>query len=522
MVGNVYLVGFMGSGKSTVGAMLAARLNRELTDMDELLEKEFGKSVTQVFEDHGEDAFRERETRLLSLTAQKSGLVVATGGGLPIREENRAILKESGISVYLQANLNTLKKHVGESGKKDRPLWNDDAGVSSLLEERRSIYEQSDIMVRTDKKSPERVTEMVLEALVSDSTFDIVLDGHRCAVTATLNGPNALIGYIAGRRVFLVTDATVERLHGGRYRQVLGDVPAVILKPGEQSKSLTSARKIYEKLLSERFDRDDVLVAIGGGVVTDLGAMVASTFKRGMGLILVSTTLVGCVDAAVGGKAAVNLGQAKNVVGCFSIPDAVVLDLEALGTLYRKQLCEGIVEAYKTGLIADANLAGLIESNVKMLLSGDLLTLSETATRSAAIKAKIVSEDFRESGRRMILNFGHTYGHAVEGYNRFRVSHGTAVALGMRVATEISRSRGLLDSKSAATIDAVLTRVVPKSVPAPPAAEAWDLMLHDKKIRKGNIVFVLPDGVGKAVCVDDVTLAEISRALKKLEETNRG
>jgi 3-dehydroquinate synthetase len=167
-------------------------------------------------------------------------------------------------------------------------------------------------------------------------------------------------------------------------------------------------------------------------------------------------------------------------------------------------------------------LAVFVEGNLGGLLSRDLLALAETASWSAKTKAKVVEDDFRESGRRMILNFGHTYGHAVEGYNRFRVSHGNAVALGMRLATEISRNRGLLDSESAARIDATLLRIVPKSVAAPSAEDAWDLMLHDKKIRKGKVIFVLLDGVGTAVCVDDVSQKELSGALKKLEEKSNG
>jgi 3-dehydroquinate synthetase len=276
---------------------------------------------------------------------------------------------------------------------------------------------------------------------------------------------------------------------------------------------------MYEALMEGGFDRDDLLVAIGGGVVTDLGAFVASTYKRGMDFVLVSTTLVGCVDAAVGGKAAVNLGPVKNAIGCFSVPTAVVLDVAALQTLRRHHIREGLIEAYKTGLVASPELADLMEEELTQLLSGDQALLARVAVLSARAKASVVSQDFRESGLRRVLNLGHTIGHAVEGFSRYKVTHGTAVAAGMICAIELSQARGLLSVNLAERIVGTVRRISPQRTTLPPVDEAWRLMRHDKKVRSGRLIFVLLKGKGKPVCVDDVSQSELAEALRAAQQT---
>jgi 3-dehydroquinate synthetase len=257
-------------------------------------------------------------------------------------------------------------------------------------------------------------------------------------------------------------------------------------------------------------------------VITDLGAFVASTYKRGMGSVLVSTTLLGCVDAAVGGKTAVNLGAAKNMVGTFHAPEAVILDLGSLGTLNKRGLMEGLVEAYKTGLIADEEFASHIELNGPDLLKGDQLGLAQVARRSAEIKAGIVGEDFTEKGKRMLLNFGHTYGHAVEAFYRHKVSHGRCVGLGMEVAARISLGRGMISEDLAERISRTISLLTPKPLAAPPAKDAWPLALQDKKIRNRGVVFILLKGPGQAEPVNDVTEQELDTAIKSVGRQRDG
>jgi shikimate kinase / 3-dehydroquinate synthase len=523
MTDNIYLVGFMGSGKSTVGKILAKHLNRTFMEMDTELERQFGLSIPEVFEELGEKRFRDRESRLLKKLSKQERLVVATGGGVPERNENIAIMRSSGRIVHLNADLETCTDRLNPSARKSRPIWQDRQSLEDLFESRRSLYSRSDFDVPVAGHNPRHLAAIIANELYPQNPFDATLGNVNCPVIPTYDAPRALSEIISGaRRTALLTDRKVARLHLDRFRKHVEPTVELIVQPGEKAKTLARAEKIYEALMENRFDRDDLLVALGGGVITDLGAFVASTYKRGMGLVLVSTTLLGCVDAAVGGKAAVNLGRAKNMIGCFSTPDAVILDIPALRTLDRKRISEGLVEAYKTGLVACSELAELVESESRALLGGDQPLLGEVVALSARTKAEVVSEDFREGGRRRILNFGHTFGHAVEGFHSFKVSHGQAVALGMAAAVQISQSRGLIERDTAERIQSTISKISPYRVAPPSATDAWEIMLQDKKIRRGRMVFVLLEGIGKPVCVEDVTQDELAASIRRIEEESNG
>ncbi|MEW6111275.1 MAG: 3-dehydroquinate synthase [Thermodesulfobacteriota bacterium] len=522
MNGNIYLVGFMGSGKTTVGNRLARALNRHFVDMDEILEKRFGKPIREVFIESGEPAFRAKESALLEKISKQERRVVATGGGVPEREANRKLMKATGVVVHLDADLRASQRRLGASQRAARPLWTEKSSVQTLFERRKSLYADCDFSVQANGNRPERVTEAILQGLIPEDRFVAKLGSSKCPIVATVNAPEVIADVVKERKTALVTDRTVLRLHGQRYRSLLERSVVVTVSPGEKSKTLANSRRIYEALIANEFDRDDLLIALGGGVVTDLAAFAASTYKRGMDFVLVSTTLVGCVDAAIGGKAAVNVGSVKNVVGSFSTPRAVVLDIAALRTLGPRQRSEGLVEAYKTGLVASPELTELVEQHAFALMKGDLALLARVAQLSARAKADVVSSDFRESGLRRILNFGHTFGHAVESHHHFRVSHGRAVALGMRVAAEISEGRGLISSDVVARINSTLDVIAPYEVAMPPLDEAWKIMQQDKKIRRGKIVFALLEELGRATCVEDLSKAELAAAIRRVKESQIG
>lgn len=511
--GNIYLTGFMGSGKTTIGKLMAKTLNREFIDMDSVLEREFGIPIPEVFERYGEKTFRDRETGLLSELSGGERRVIATGGGVPENERNRMLMSKSGTIVFLDSDLDTCSARLSGKSRSKRPLWQNMDAVRSLFERRRPSYKKDAFAVEITGHDRVANARMVISALFEDERFPITLESKERPVSCVWDGPAALAQEIRDRQVVILTDRTVGRLHLKRYLAVLNEPLAVELQPGERTKSLNGAKRLYEALLKGRFDRGALLVALGGGMITDLGAFVASTYKRGMGFILVSTSLVGCVDAAVGGKAAVNFGPAKNVIGCFTIPEAVILDLPALSTLKRSHVSEGLVEAYKTGLIANRELADLIEKEAETLLQGDVPLLARVASLSARTKADVVSQDFRESGLRRILNFGHTYGHAVEGFNNFKVSHGQSVALGMIAAMGLSRNRDLVSKETMSRVVETIERIAPFKGRVPTIDEAWELMLQDKKIVGGRMIFVLLEGVGKPVCVDDVSRKELEAAI---------
>ncbi|MEW5723031.1 MAG: bifunctional shikimate kinase/3-dehydroquinate synthase [Thermodesulfobacteriota bacterium] len=513
MKANIYLLGFMGSGKTSVGRSLAESLGRRFVDLDAEVEKSLGCPVAEIFAGPGEAAFRRAEKEALVGLAAGERLIVATGGGVVEDPENVRLMKASGRLVHLETEFETCRARLGPDGADHRPMWRRDEAARRLHHRRQRLYAQADLSLKTDGLSADETAQAVAGLHFPDRAFPVKLEGWKHLVVVTRRGPDALAGMVAGRKVAVLTDRRVAGLHLARYRAVLDDPLEIVLPGGERIKTLRGAERIYQALLKNHFDRDDLLVALGGGAVTDLGAFAAATYKRGLGFVLVATSLLGGVDAAVGGKAAVNLGPAKNVVGCFTRPEAVVLDTAAFRTLSRPRLSEGLVEAYKTGLVASPGLARLIEAEAETLLAGDGPLLAEAAGQSARAKAAVVAGDFREAGRRAVLNLGHTFGHAVESFYRFRVSHGRAVALGLRVAARLSYRRGLLSEEQSARIEATVDRLSPRPPACPPVDAAFEIMAQDKKKRRGRLVFVLLDGPGRPRLVDDLSRAELAAVL---------
>jgi|Deesub1362A_J573_1020465.scaffolds.fasta_scaffold00269_16 shikimate kinase/3-dehydroquinate synthase len=513
MKGNIYLTGFMGSGKSTVGRALAKALCRPFVDMDERLERLWGRSISEVFASEGEGAFRESERRLLRQLVKKERLVVATGGGLPAEPSNRECMRRSGTIVFLQADLQTCRERMDDAERAQRPVWRDEAAVEELYRMRLPAYRDCHLAVSVDGKGVSEVVQEILTRLFHEVRISWPHPQGACPVLSTLEAPAALKALVGERRAVLLTDTRVAELVLPRYRPELVEVDLLTIPPGEGSKSLRCAKRIYQQLFNRRIEREDLLIALGGGMVTDLGAFVASTYKRGIPFVLVSTTLLGCVDASVGGKAALNLGKAKNMIGAFTLPEGVVLDVQALGSLPRSRLRDGIVEAYKMGLVVSPPLSRFVEEELRSLLEGDLPLLKQLVEWGVEAKVKVVSRDFREKGLRRILNFGHTLGHAIETWKGFRISHGSAVAWGMMAAVRISEERGLLPRQEARRILSTLQGLAGRPIRLPSVGEAWELMAHDKKSRSGRIVFVLLEGRGRPVVVDDVSREELKSAL---------
>lgn len=515
---NIYLTGFMGSGKSTYGKLLAALLHRPFVDMDEVLVARLGMPITEYFAAKGEESFRLAESKLLAELAEQERLVVSTGGGIVESENNRKVMKRSGRRVYLQVTWEECLSVMRAGDKAKRPLWKDEASAQALLQRRAPLYEEAELTFSAKGKHPDAAAAGLRRLLFADDNFAVRMDGIECPVVCSFHALDAVCSGLGGRKVAILTDRRVANLHLPRYLRRMEDALVIELPGGEKIKSLRTAEKVYRQLLDHHFNRDDLLLAVGGGTVTDLGAYIASTYKRGMQFILTSTTLLGCVDAAVGGKAAVNFGEAKNIIGVFTIPEMVILDAGSFATLPARELSAGLIEAYKTGLVENPKLSALIEGSVKDLQAGDLPLLKEVAALSARAKAKIVSGDFREGGRRAILNFGHTYGHAIEGYHHYKVSHGAAVAAGMVVAVALSRRRKLLAEDEAARIIRTIKSLCPRIPAWPPLDEAMGIMAHDKKIREGKLVFILLEKAGRPLIVNDLKKPELKAAVHEAEK----
>ena len=304
------------------------------------------------------------------------------------------------------------------------------------------------------------------------------------------------------RRVIVVTDHNVRRYHGERFSKF----PIVSIPPGEDSKTLETARFLYQNFIELEVDRSVLIVGIGGGVVTDLTGFVATTFLRGIEFGFVATTLMAQIDAAIGGKNGVNLGNYKNSVGTFSQPRFVVLDHRLLSTLPKRHIVSGLAEMVKAGAIADLELFEFFENHYDSLIQLDSESIAFAVQRSAQVKAGFVEADEKDTGLRQLLNFGHTFGHAIEKSGNY--THGEAVSVGMVLAAWLSCERGLLDKIQVDRLVAILHKIgLPVSTKI--SAEVVEETLGKDKKRAGDkIRFVLLNRLGEAV-VKKIPLTEL-------------
>jgi 3-dehydroquinate synthase len=331
----------------------------------------------------------------------------------------------------------------------------------------------------------------------------------------------AWVSLLGSRPRVLITDAHVDCLYGDSVRRSLGLSPeeCLVLLPGEASKSTASAARAWEWLGERRITRDGIVVALGGGVVGDLAGFVAATWMRGVDFVQLPTTLLAMVDSSVGGKTAVNLPTGKNLVGAFHQPIAVVADVGTLDTLPDREYAAGLAETLKYGAIGDPGFFAWIEANLALLQKRDQDALVAAIHTSCAHKAAIVARDERETGDRALLNFGHTFGHAIEAAGDFREwLHGEAVAIGMVLAARLCARIGRASAADAERLVGVLRALgLPTHVPARlDASDLLQRMRLDKKAIGGRMRLVLWRGIGEAEVVAGVSELEILATLREL------
>jgi len=307
-------------------------------------------------------------------------------------------------------------------------------------------------------------------------------------------------------KVAVVTNATIAPLYLERVTRALEQAGVarpvtILIEDGEQAKRWACLDRVFDALLAARCGRDSAVVALGGGVVGDLAGFAAAVYQRGIPFLQVPTTLLAQVDSSVGGKTAINHTRGKNMIGAFHQPLAVIADVGTLDTLPDRELRAGIAEVIKHGFILDLEFVGWLEANTARLLARDRVALEHAVRRSCELKAQVVAADERESGLRAILNFGHTFGHAIEagvGYGEWL--HGEAVATGMVMAAELSVRAGTLRREEADRLKALIASAgLPVEGPALPVDRYLELMQMDKKAAGGRVRFVLLEGLGRAV-----------------------
>ncbi|MGH8725394.1 MAG: 3-dehydroquinate synthase [Burkholderiales bacterium] len=321
--------------------------------------------------------------------------------------------------------------------------------------------------------------------------------------------------HLGGGGVAIVTSSVVAPLYLKTVRSAIGAASEVIVPDGEQAKSWEGVEQVVDALLAARLGRDGLVVALGGGVVGDLAGFAAAIYQRGVPFLQVPTTLLAQVDSSVGGKTAINHALGKNMLGAFHQPRAVISDVAALDTLPDRELRSGLAEVIKHGFALDAAFVEWLEANVEKLLARDRAALAHAVRRSCELKARVVAADERESGERALLNFGHTFGHAIEagtGYGAWL--HGEAVAAGMVMAAELSQGLGLVSSSDVLRVRELLKRAgLPVKGPPLAPERLLELMAIDKKAAKGKTRFVVLEALGRAALHADIDDAAVRGAI---------
>ena len=342
-----------------------------------------------------------------------------------------------------------------------------------------------------------------------------------------LIGPGLLDGLgdrlkplLPGRQVAVVSNTTVAPLYLERVQASLAAAGfttlPIILPDGERFKDWTHLNRIFDALITHRFERSATLLALGGGVVGDMTGYAAASFLRGVSFVQVPTTLLSQVDASVGGKTGINHPLGKNLIGAFYQPRLVAIDVDTLATLPRRELLAGVAEVIKYGIIRDAGFFGMLEAEVTGIDRLEPRLMSRIIHTCCAIKADVVAADERESGARALLNLGHTFGHAIEslaGYGN--ILHGEAVAMGMVMAADLSARMGLCSAADAARIRVLIEKSgLPLQAPRFPVSDVLEVMSRDKKVSGGTPRFVLVDGIGRASMRENIPMEHLSRAIE--------
>jgi shikimate kinase/3-dehydroquinate synthase len=497
------LIGFMGAGKTTAARLIGERA----VDVDDVIEERRGRRVQDIFAQEGEAVFRELEEQVtLELLASTEYDVVALGGGAIGSARVREALAKTRV-IWLETVWEDAWQRVAGNGI--RPLAQDPRRFNELHVERQPVYESlADVIVPAthSKRIPH-----VLEAMAGLPHPDTKMLWATSASTdypvyigSGLVTEHAFWPPTSPGRKLLVTDYNAGRLYGERFEPILGDVR---IMPGEQSKTIAHAEIVWTEMVRHGATRHDVMVALGGGVVGDLAGFCAATYQRGMRVVHVPTTLVAQVDSSIGGKTGVDLPEAKNYVGAFHQPSAVIVDPATLETLPPEELAAGYAEVVKTALIEGGALWDRLKAGAKA-------TDPDLIAACAHVKVRIVSQDERDQGLRQTLNLGHTVAHAIEtatGYARYR--HGEAVGLGLLAELRLSGADELREQVREMLLAVGLpTQLEDTDVDAVIYATGRD----KKRTAAGPVPFVLCSTPGRAAIDQTVEPADLRAAVQEL------
>lgn len=486
----VFLSGFMATGKSTVGTLVANTFGVPFVDTDAVLASETGRSVAELFAE-GEARFREREAALADrLLADPTPRVIAFGGGTVTIPRIRHAALEAGTLVTLTASAETIVSRVDSLAARPNLLAESPLDrTRHLLAQRRDAYAECHATISTEDRSPEQIAAAIVLATSAD-TLVMPLGTRTYGVELADGEPERLaaaIASLAPSSIVVVTDANVAAARGAWLESALADVTVprhtIVITPGEASKTIATVGSIWDAALGHGLDRDALVVAFGGGVVGDLAGFSASTLLRGVRCVQIATSLLAMVDSSVGGKTGFDHATGKNLIGAFFQPSRVIVDLEHLVTLAPRERAAGLAEIVKIALVRDVELLEHLERDAAAIAAGDRSVLREIIRRAVAAKIRVVRDDERETGVRALLNLGHTVGHALEAHGGYtRLLHGEAVAIGtvleMEAAERLSHTPKGLAARAAFLLGAL---GLPTAADAADLRAAWPFVLTDKK-----------------------------------------
>ncbi len=497
---HIFLYGPPGTGKSTVGKKLAHNLKLPFIDLDRVIETNAGMPISQIMEQQGELTFRDLESTALRNLLNEKESVVALGGGALLRDENRNIAESNGKVLLLMAELSTLLERLHyEAG--NRPLLAGDLHekLTSLLSKRAEHYNSFPMRIHVDGKIAEQNAHQI----------QVVLGRHHLVAMGEYD---AIVGQVSNLANFpmqnpiLVTDENVAKFHLEKMQALL-QAKAVIIPAGEEHKNLETISLLWKSFLENGLDRKSTVIALGGGVLSDMAGFASSTYMRGINWVGVPTTLLSMVDASLGGKTGFDLPEGKNLIGAFYPPKFVLADPQLLGTLPEAELISGMAEVVKHGIISDPELFNLCLRGLDWVKAN----LEEVVKRAMAVKIKVIEEDPYEKGIRAALNLGHTVGHAVELVSKFKLRHGEAIAIGTVAEAKYAARVGLAgDGLVEAVTESFRALGLPIQIPeAMPREEIIRAMRVDKKKTAKAIRFALPVEIGCVELVDVTDLEEV-------------
>jgi shikimate kinase/3-dehydroquinate synthase len=517
-VTRIALVGLPGSGKSTVAPLLAQRLGWSCVDLDDEIAAATSRTPAAIIAADGEEAFRELEvTALQAAVRRPEPLVIACGGGLINWRLAGRLLTDTCCVVWLDAPDDVLVGRLADVS--DRPLLGGSAatGIPRLRAARAGAHQSAHVRVRSEA-TPDAVAERIATALDGTVTVDAV-DRSYCVevrpgaiddLVLYIPGKAARVALIADRRVGLASSRVTAALRSAGISTTVVEVPG-----GESLKTWAAAGRLLDRLGSAGLQRNDCVVALGGGTIGDVAGFAAATYLRGIAWVNVPTTLLAMVDSAIGGKTGVNLSRGKNLAGAFWQPRAVICDPDLLASQDERSYRSAFAEIIKYSMISDPTLVANLDAHLDRALRREPEELTRTIRESCAIKARIVSFDERESGMRAFLNYGHTVGHALEAAAGLGegLLHGEAVAIGMRAAGLLSVRELGCPVEDIAWQDEMIARCGLGQAPAVAPERVLEHMVADKKNVGGVLGWVLLEARGRPCSGQHVPEPEVRVAL---------